>query len=97
MCRKGLVSYPGRPCADVHMITAIVMNQAKPEGGARPYRESEEPIVVVKQPAEDLHGDMRRGENGLKVPKRTKVRRRWRRRGERESDSEPMRSQRTGG
>jgi hypothetical protein len=79
------------------MITAILMDQAKSEGGALPHRESEEPIVAVKQPAEDLHGDMRRGENGLKAPRRAKAGRRWRRRGERESDSEPMRSQRTGG
>jgi len=51
------------------MITAILMNQAKSEGGAMPHRESEEPIVAVKQPADDLHGDMRRGENGLKAPR----------------------------
>ena len=30
-------------------------------------RESEEPIVAVKRPAEDLHGDMRRGENRTKA------------------------------
>ena len=30
-------------------------------------RESDDPIVAVKQPAEDLHGDMRRGENRMEV------------------------------
>ena len=39
----------------------------KPEGGATQFRESDDPIVVVKQPADDLHGDMRRGENRLKA------------------------------
>lgn len=60
---------PGEARCGVHMITAILMNQAKSEGGAMPHRESEEPIVAVKQPADDLHGDMRRGENGLKAPR----------------------------
>ena len=69
------------------------MNQAKLEGGARPYGESDEPIVVVKRPAEDLYGDMRRGENRLEVLREAKASREWRRRGEHKSDPDPMRSQ----
>lgn len=70
MCSTLSCLLPGEALLGVHLITTILMNKAKPEGGAKPLRESDEPIVAVKQPAEDLHGDMRRGENGMKAPGR---------------------------
>jgi hypothetical protein len=73
MCRGGgcaakvLVLTRGRPvCAD-HMITTILMILAKPRGEVMRAGVTDEPVVVVKRPAVDLHGDMhgdmRRGEN----------------------------------
>jgi len=80
------------------MITTILMDKAKPEGGARQLGDSDDPIVAVKQPAEDLHGDMRRGENRMKALfKRRKPGREWRRRGEHKREPKPMRSQRPEG
>jgi hypothetical protein len=69
MCRGGgcaakvLVLTRGRPVYADHMITTILMILAKPRGEVRRTGVTDEPVVVVKRPAVDLHGDMRRGEN----------------------------------
>jgi len=52
------------------MITTIVMAQANSKGGVTHPGESEEPIVVVKRTAVDLHGDMWRGENRAQMQSR---------------------------
>ena len=49
------------------MITAILMILSKARAEAKRPGVADEPVVVVKRPAEDLHGDMRRGENGTKA------------------------------
>lgn len=69
MCRGGgcaakvLVLTRGRPVDADHKITTILMTLAKPRGEVTCPGVADEPVVVVKRPAEDLHGDMRRGEN----------------------------------
>jgi hypothetical protein len=69
MCRGGgcaakvLVLTGGRPVNADHMITTILMILAKPRGEVTRPWVADEPVVVVKRPAVDLHGDMRRGEN----------------------------------
>ena len=69
MCRGGgcaakvLVLTGGMPVDADHMITTILMTLAKPRGEVRRPGVADEPVVVVKRSAEDLHGDMRRGEN----------------------------------
>jgi hypothetical protein len=69
MCRGGgcaakvLVLTGGRPVDADHMITTILMILAKPRGEVTRPGVADEPVVVVKRPADDLHGDMRRGEN----------------------------------
>ena len=50
-----------------HMITTILMILAKPRGEVMRSGVAEEPVVVVKRPAEDLHGDMRGGENRMEA------------------------------
>lgn len=50
-----------------HMITTILMNLAKARVEVKCPGVADEPVVVVKRRAEDLHGDMRRGENETKV------------------------------
>lgn len=73
MCRGGgcaakvLVLTRGRPEYADHMITTILMVLAKPRGEVRRAWVADEPVVVVKRPADDLHGDMRRGENRTQV------------------------------
>ncbi len=72
MCRGGgcaakvLDLTRGRPVDADHMITTILMILAKPRGEVTRSGVAEEPVVVVKRPAEDLHGDMRGGENRMK-------------------------------
>ena len=69
MCRGGgcaakvLVLTRGRPVDADHMITAILMILGKPRGELMRSGVADEPVVVVKRSAVDLHGDMRRGEN----------------------------------
>ena len=56
---KVLVLTRGRPVDADHMITTIVMTLAKPRGEVMRPGVADEPVVVVKRPADDL----RRGEN----------------------------------
>ena len=103
MCRGGgcaakvLVLTGGMPVDADHMITTILMILAKPRGEVRRPGVADEPVVVVKRPAVDLHGDMRRGENRLEALFVGESRQEWRRRGEHKSDSATMRSQRNRG
>jgi len=53
----------GRPVDADPMITTILRALAKPRGEVMRSGVADEPVVVVKRSAEDLHGDMRRGEN----------------------------------
>ena len=64
---KVLTLTGGRPVETVHMITAILMSLAEARVEVMCPRVADEPVVVVKHPADDLHGDMRRGENGMEV------------------------------
>jgi hypothetical protein len=76
LCRGGgcaakvLVLTRGRPVDADHMITTILMILSKPRGEETRPGVADEPVVVVKRPAADLHGDMRRGEN--RTPARSK-------------------------
>jgi hypothetical protein len=73
MCRGGgcaakvLVLTRGRPVDAEHMITTILMNLAEARVEVKRPGVADEPVVVVKRPADDLHGDMWRGENGTKA------------------------------
>ena len=70
MCRGGgcatkvLDLTRGRPVGTDHMITTILMIQTKAEVEVKYPGVTDEPVVVVKGIAADLHGDMRGGENG---------------------------------
>ena len=60
----------GRPMNVDHIITAMLMALVKPRGEAIRSGVSDEPIVVVKRPADDDRGDTDRGENRTEVPQR---------------------------
>lgn len=57
----------GRPVDVDHMITTIVMTLTKPRGEAMRPWVADEPVVVVKHSAVDIHGDVDRGENRVSV------------------------------
>ncbi len=60
----------GRPMNVDHIIIAMLMALVKPRGEAMRPGVADEPIVVVKHPADDDRGDTVRGENRVKVPQR---------------------------
>jgi len=60
----------GRPMDVDHIITAMLMFLAKPRGEAMRSGVTDEPIVVVKRPADDDRGDTDRGQNRTKVPQK---------------------------
>ena len=60
---------PGEALFGAHMITAIVMDQAKSEGGAMPCRESEEPIVCARQRVNQVGGSPTRPVTPGRYPK----------------------------
>jgi hypothetical protein len=62
-----LVLTGGGPVNAIHTITTIMMDLSEPRGEVTRSGVSDEPIVIVKRSADDLHGDMRRGENRAKV------------------------------
>ena len=60
----------GRPVDVDHIITAMLMVLAEPRGEAMRPGVADEPVVVVKRPADDDRGDTDRGENRTQVPQR---------------------------
>ncbi len=60
----------GRPVDVDHIITAMLMVLAKPRGEAMRSGVADEPVVVVKHPADDDRGDTDRGENRMELPQR---------------------------
>lgn len=62
---KVLVLTRGKPVDADHMITTIVMTLAEPRGEVRRPGVADEPVVVVKHPADDPRGDTWRGQNGV--------------------------------
>ena len=58
----------GRPVEASDMITTILIRLSHPRGEVMFLEVADEPVVVVKLIANDLHGDMRRGENYEKEP-----------------------------
>ena len=60
----------GRPVDVDHIITTMLMVLAKPRGEAMRPWVADEPVVVVKRPADEDRGDTDRGENRMEVPQR---------------------------